>query len=285
MLCWMNGEYIQAEELRISPYDHGFLYGIGFFETFRTYNGYVFLYDEHLARLKQALREYNISFPYKAEELKYVIKKLDEAAGGTDGYFRLNVSAGVHDIGLAPDRYEDPTVIVFRKELPARTKEPSKKGVWLETPRNEPESSIRHKSHHFLNNVGGRLELPSLKTNEGLFLTNDGYVAEGITSNVFWVKEGNLYTPSIDTGILPGTTRAFIITLARQLGLKVEEGFYSREDVASADEVFVTNAIQELVPLREIGEHTLLGLEGPIYQKLHAAYLREIKERRKATWS
>lgn len=280
MLCWMNGEYIHAKDLRISPFDHGFLYGVGFFETFRTYNGYVFLYDEHLTRLKQALNEYNISFPYEADELKEVIKELDKAAGGTDGYFRLNVSAGIHDIGLAPSCYEQPTVILFRKELPDVAEGRSKKGVWLETSRNEPESAIRHKSHHFLNNVGGRLELPSLKNFEGLFLTKSGHVAEGVTSNVFWVKEDCLYTPSIDTGILPGTTRAFMIKLAGRLGLKVEEGFYAMRDVETADEVFVTNAIQELVPLHEIAGHSLLGSEGPVYKKLHKAYRQVINERR-----
>lgn len=280
MLCWMNGQYMQAEELMISPFDHGFLYGVGFFETFRTYDGYVFLYDEHMTRLKRALDEYHIVLPYEAEELFAVIQKLDESAGGTDGYFRLNVSAGVHDIGLAPSYYGDPTVIIFRKELPIVQQGASKRGVWLTTPRTEPESKIRHKSHHFLNNVGGRLELPSLKELEGLFLTQEGYVAEGVTSNVFWVKGNCVYTPSIETGILPGTTRAFIMELAGKVGLAVEEGFYSKEAVESADEVFVTNAIQELVPLHKVGEHVLAGSTGPIYQQLHEAYRQVIRERR-----
>lgn len=276
----MNGEYKRAEDLMVSPFDHGFLYGIGFFETFRTYDGYVFLYKEHMTRLKKALHEYNIHFPYKDKELLEVIRNLDEAAGGTDGYFRLNVSAGMHDIGLAPTHYESPNVILFRKELVVPKAGTSKKGVWLETTRNEPESIVRHKSHHFLNNVGGRLEIPSLKEWEGLFLTKDGAVAEGITSNVFWVKERCIYTPAIETGILPGTTRAFLIRLAKKIGFKVEEGFYPKEAVELAEEVFVTNAVQELIPLREISGHFLLGSEGPVYQKLHKAYQQAINERR-----
>ncbi len=280
LLCWMNGEYKRAEDLTISPFDHGFLYGVGFFETFRTYDGYVFLYDEHMTRLKKALHEYKIRFPYDDEALLDIIQKLDEAAGGKDGYFRLNVSAGVHEIGLAPSQYDNPNVILFRKELAIPVVGMSKAGVWLETPRNDPESLTRHKSHHFLNNIGGRLELSSLKEWEGLFLTKGGAVAEGITSNVFWVKEGCLYTPSIETGILPGTTRAFIIKLAQGIGLKIEEGFYPKEAVESAEEVFVTNAVQELVPLHEIEQNPLLGSDGPVYQKLHQAYRQAINERR-----
>lgn len=276
----MNGEYISADELRISPFDHGFLYGVGFFETFRTYDGHVFLFQNHMDRLKRALKEYRINMPYTEQEILAVVQKLDEAVGGEDGYFRLNVSAGVHDIGLAPNAYVSPNVILFRKELPPVEKGVAKDGVWLETPRNEPESAVRHKSHHFLNNVGGRLELSSLKQLEGLFVTKEGYVAEGITSNVFWIKDQCLYTPSVETGILPGTTRAFVIELAQSNGMTVKEGFYSKKEVELADEVFVTNAVQELVPLQSIGDTSLPGSEGLIYQKLHRLYRQAIQERR-----
>ncbi len=280
MHCWMNGTYMLAKELKISPFDHGFLYGIGFFETFRTYDGHVFLFSKHLERLQSALAEYRIVMPYTKEELLTVIRRLDELAGGTNGYFRLNISAGAHDIGLAPNEYTEPTVIVFRKELADVKRGTEKVGVWLTTPRNEPESSVRHKSHHFLNNVGGRLELPSLKEMEGLFVTKEGFVAEGITSNVFWVKDNHLYTPSIETGILPGTTRAFILKMAKDLNMQVSEGFYSKEDVEEADEVFVTNAVQELVPLKSIGNHPLQGHKGIIYGRLHERYVQMIEERR-----
>lgn len=280
MYCWMNGTYALAEELTISPFDHGFLYGVGFFETFRTYEGEVFLFQEHLNRLQSALDEYRITMPYTADELVTVIQNLNQSAGGTDGYFRLNISAGVHDIGLSPNAYPKPNVILFRKELANTKRGTEKTGAWLMTPRNEPESNVRHKSHHFLNNVGGRLELPSLKEMEGIFVTKEGYVAEGITSNVFWVKGNQLYTSSIETGILPGTTRAFIIKLAKELGIEVFEGFYTKAVVEQADEVFVTNAIQELVPLKSIGEHPLLGCKGMVYNQLHKQYLQLIKERR-----
>lgn len=281
MYCWMNGEYVKKEDLKISPFDHGFLYGIGFFETFRTYEGHVFLLEEHMERLYAALQHFRIAFPYSLAELKAVIAKLDELAGGTDGYFRLNVSAGTHDIGLAPSSYEQPTVILFRKELPPVQKNNAKEGVILMTPRTEPESSVRYKSHHFLNNVEGRLELPSLREHEGIFLTKDGYIAEGVTSNVFWVKNGRLYTPSLETGILAGTTRAVIIDFARKNGFSVEEGLYTVEDLLTADEVFVTNAIQEIVPLKSLENVTYAGVDGSFYQKIHHHYRQAIEESRR----
>ncbi len=278
MWCWMNGEFLRAEELKISPFDHGFLYGAGFFETFRTYGGNVFLYDKHMDRLHTALTEYRIAMPYDENEILAAVRKLDDLNDGRDGYFRLNVSAGVHDIGLAPSSYASPNVILFRKELAATGRGTEKKGVWLGTPRNKPESVVRHKSHNFLNNVLGRLELPSLKEMEGLFLTEEGFVAEGVTSNIFWMKGGVLFTPDIKTGILPGTTRAFIIECAKSAGISVNEGFYGKEHVEHADELFVTNAVQELVPLSMIEETLLPGATGAYYKKLHELYIQAIED-------
>ncbi len=278
MLCWMNGEYVKAEDLRISPFDHGFLYGAGFFETFRTYKGDVFLFQAHIDRLKRALLEYRIALPYPDHDILAAVHILNEAAGGSDGYFRLNVSAGVHDIGLAPIAYPTPNVILFRKELPQLVPGVEKRGVWLDTVRNDPESVVRQKSHNYLNNIRGRLELSSLKETEGLFVTKEGFVAEGVTSNVFWVKDGALFTPAIDTGILPGTTRELVMQLAESENLQVNVGFYEKKDVEQADEVFVTNAIQELVPLVSLEAFTLQGANGHYYKKLHDLYKKSIEE-------
>lgn len=272
----MNGEQVVAEELRISPFDHGFLYGLGFFETFRTYGGKVFLYESHMIRLRSALSDYRIEMPYSDEEILSAIHSLYKENGNEDGYYRLNVSAGVHDIGLAPTQYKKPNVLIFQKALHLPPVHTEKDGVWLATTRNEPESVVRHKSHQYANNVKGRLELPSLKETEGLFVTSDGYVAEGITSNVFWVRQGELYTPSLNTGILPGTTRACVIEIAGELGLPVNEGLYMREDLELAEEVFITNAIQELVPIRQVGEAMFSGKAGPFYQRLHAGYQQAV---------
>ncbi|ARF14208.1 aminodeoxychorismate lyase [Sporosarcina ureae] len=276
MICWINGKQVVAEELQVSPFDHGFLYGLGFFETFRTYEGRVFLYKSHMIRLRSALADYRIEMRYSDEEILSAIHSLYKENGYEDGYYRLNVSAGVHNIGLAPTQYEQPNVLIFQKSLHLPPVHTEKDGVWLATTRNEPESVVRHKSHQYANNVKGRLELTSLKETEGLFVTSDGYVAEGITSNVFWVKQGQLYTPSLETGILPGTTRAFVIEMAGEIGLPIHEGLYMQDELESADEVFITNAIQELVPIRQVGEVLFSGKEGSVYQRLHAGYQQAV---------
>lgn len=270
MWCWKDGQYMQDTELMISPFDHGFLYGLGFFETFRTYNGVPFLFDEHFARLQSALDEYKIQLPYTKEQLIAVIEELTVKSDGDDGYFRLNVSAGNEGLGLQATKYSHPTVILFRKELVASPLE--KTGVWLETVRNTPEQSIRYKSHHYANNILARQELPSLKEQEGFFETAEGYVAEGITSNIFWVKSGVLYTPSLKTGILNGITRQFILKLAKELNFSTIKGEFKRQQLMDAEECFITTSIQEIIPIKQIDEKAFKGLTGTVYKKLHHEY-------------
>ena len=275
MDAWKDGKFYRADELTISPYDHGFLYGLGFFETFRTYNGKVFLWDEHWSRLTRAMVDFRITIPYEKETLVQAIEALSLANNNEDGYFRLNISAGVHDIGLQPSSYEKPTVILFRKALHALPRGTEKSAVWLETLRNSPESPIRHKSHHYANNVKARFEVSSLASLEGFFLTYDGFVAEGITSNVFWAKGGKLYTPSLDTGILAGITRDWLI---KDSPFVVEEGLFTKDMLEKADEVFITNSIQEIVPIKKIEEKYFLGNRGPVYATLHEAYVECIQK-------
>ncbi|MGY4793494.1 aminodeoxychorismate lyase [Lysinibacillus fusiformis] len=278
MQCWMNGNYMAAQDLRISPFDHGFLYGLGFFETFRTYRGQVFCWEEHMERLQHALSQYHIHLTYSENVLLEVVQQLNQLAGGQDGYFRLNVSAGEHNIGLQPTEYRQPNVIIFRKELQDTPRGTEKIAQWLTTTRNTPEQGVRVKSHHYGNNVLGRFEMPSLAKQEGFFLTEQGYVAEGVTSNVFWVKNDILYTPSLETGILPGIIRAWIIEKANVLDIEVQQGFYTKEDLLQSTECFITNSVQEFVPISSLDNQRFLGNKGPIYSLLHGAFIQEVQQ-------
>lgn len=273
MICFHNGQYVEADELKISPFDHGFLYGLGVFETLRTYDGQPFLWAQHFERLQRALAAYHIELPYNSDELRDVIMQLNVRNGGGDGYFRINVSAGEAGIGLANTAYDEPNVIIFRKplELPPRGTE--KEATWLQTVRNTPEQTERFKSHHYANNIVARFEVPSLKNIEGFFVNDNGFVAEGITSNIFWAKDGIIYTPALQTGILPGITRAHVLTLT-----DVVEGEFTKADVEAADECFITTSIQEIIPIRALDGHTFLGKAGPIYQQVHAQYVASIQK-------
>lgn len=120
--------------------------------------------------------------------------------------------------------------------------------------------------------------MPSLAEQEGFFLTETGYVAEGVTSNIFWVKNDILYTPSLEAGILPGITRAWVIERAQSLGIEIQEGLFTKNDVEQGSECFITNSVQELVPICRLEDIQLLGNRGPIYLRLHEAFVKEVEQ-------
>ncbi|PEI92246.1 4-amino-4-deoxychorismate lyase [Bacillus pseudomycoides] len=281
MLIYVNGAYVEASEAKISPYDHGYLYGLGVFETFRIYNGHPFLLDDHYERLMDALSVLQIEWKMTKDDVLRILQELLVRNGLEHAYVRFNVSAGIGEIGLQTGLYEEPSVIVFIKPLAVPGKAVEKKGVILNQKRNTPEGTFRLKSHHYLNNILGKREIGNVVNKEGIFLTEAGYVAEGIVSNLFFVKEGVLYTPSLETGILNGITRAFIIRIAEVLDVRVEEGLFTQKELLSADEVFVTNSIQEIVPLNQIEEVNFPGKEGKATKSFMCVY----EMHRESLWS
>ncbi len=272
MYVYINGEFAKQEEVRISPFDHGFLYGLGVFETFRIYNGHPFLLDDHLERLNASLRVLNIDAAFNRKEMTAILDELLVKNNFRDAYIRLNVSAGNGEIGLQTESYKNPNVVIFSKPLSPADGMSEKKAVVLDIKRNTPEGTERLKSHHYLNNVLAKREVGAALDTDGIFLTKDGFVSEGIVSNVFWCKNGILYTPAIETGILNGITRRFVIAVAREAGIEVREGFYKKEEAEAADEMFLTNSIQEIVPVTTFSRKDYPGKAGVIAKNLFEQY-------------
>ncbi len=269
---YLNGQVICEEEAVIPVFDHGFMYGLGLFETFRVYNGHPFLLDDHLHRLNDGLKEMNIEKSFEREEVVAIIQSLLDKNNIKNAYVRWNVSAGNGMIGLQTEPYIEPNTIVYIKSLPKANGMVEKTGQIVTIPRNTPEGAFRLKSHHFFNNILAKREIGTDMTIEGIFLTKEGYVAEGVTSNLFWVIEGILYTPSLQTGILNGITRQFILNLAESVGLEVKEGMFSLNMLAEAEEVFATNSIQEIIPIKRVDKYGYKGIEGNIVTVLHEKY-------------
>jgi len=278
----MNGEIINVEEAVISPFDHGFLYGMGIFETFRVYNGHPFLLDDHVERLNSSLKVLNIDIQYTREQIISALNQVLRKNNLTNAYIRLNVSAGNGEIGLQLEPYKEPNFIIFAKALPPMN-ELEKKAVLLHLKRNTPEGDERLKSHHYLNNILAKREIGNRLDCEGIFLTSAGYLAEGVVSNLFWIKEHVLFTPAIETGILNGITRQFVLKLARKNGISIQEGFYPLDQALEADEVFVTNSIQEIVPIVEIGGKAKPGKSGEfvkMFKQQYSGYTETLWSRR-----
>jgi len=263
-----NGRIVPPQEAMISVLDHGFLYGLSLFETFRTYGGRPFLLSRHLTRLASGCRAVGIELPRDAQlaRVERHVAELLQVSGLRDGYVRYTVTAGDAALGLPETAYMTPNVVVYVKPLPPAAPLAARGRALqlLRTRRNSPEGDVRLKSAHYMNNILAKRELgetPSASAShsapaEGLMLNAAGHITEGIVSNVFFVRNGVCCTPAIDTGILPGITRGFVLELAQQADIAVEEGYYTWEDLLEADEVFITNSIQEIVPI-----YTMYDLE------------------------
>lgn len=275
MYIYCNSQFIKDVEATISPFDHGFLYGLGAFETFRVYKGFPFLFHDHLKRLQQALNELGISYEIDKDEVSEIIQQLLHLNNlkEDDVTVRFNISAGNGEVGKLLQPYNHPTVLCFIRKAPV-TESTEKNATILRIRRNTPEGATRLKSHHYLNNVLGKRELKDTPDVEGIFLTEQGFVAEGIVSNIFWVKNNIVYTPSIETGILNGITRRFVIRCLDHLGITCREGFFTQEELLNATEVMVTNSSQEIIPIKKISDREYQGYDGVIIQKLAELYKR-----------
>jgi 4-amino-4-deoxychorismate lyase len=272
---YCNSQFIKDTEATISPFDHGFLYGLGAFETFRVYKGFPFLLHDHLKRLQQALNELEIPYKIDVDEVYKMIQQLLQInqLDKEDVTVRFNISAGNGEVGRLLQPYDRPTVLCFVRKAPM-TESVEKNATILQIRRNTPEGATRLKSHHYLNNILGKRELKKTPDIEGIFLTEQGFVAEGIVSNVFWAKDNTVYTPSVETGILNGITRQFVIKCLEKQGIPFREGFFTEKELFGASEVMVTNSSQEIIPIKTINDREFQGNNGVIIQKLAELYKR-----------
>ncbi|MBT2286151.1 aminotransferase class IV [Paenibacillus polymyxa] len=281
----INGELVNMAAAVVPVTDHGFLYGLGLFETFRTYQGVPYLLERHLERMSSGCKELGIPFTTTAAEVTGWIQRLMDANGLRDAYVRYTVSAGEAPLGLPSGDYLKPNHILLAKALPEPAPSLYESGKMLQrlsTPRNTPEGEVRFKSLHYMNSILAKRELNGygqhVQGAEGLQLTRDAHIAEGIVSNVFWVREKVIYTPALSTGILPGITRAVVLEIAMQQGIPCIETLAAWEDLLQADEIFLTGSVAELVPVTTLrdqdGAETIIsnGHIGPVTAVLLGMY-------------
>ncbi|MCA9105109.1 MAG: aminotransferase class IV, partial [Planctomycetales bacterium] len=222
--------------------------------------------------------------PMSQEEMAKAMYETVKANGLVDGYIRLVVTRGAGSLGLDPNRTSDPQIIIIADKItlyPAEYYESGLEIVTASTIRNHPAAlNPRIKSLNYLNNILAKIEGLRAGCVETLMLNHKGEVAECTGDNIFLVRRGELFTPSIDAGILGGITRDVVIDLARQAGLKVHEISLTRHDVYIAEECFLTGSAAEVVPVVKVDQREIgTGKVGPItldlIQRFRAETVRE----------
>lgn len=278
-LIYLNGEIVPSAEARISPFDRGFLYGDGLFETMRVSAGAAPLLDRHLDRLERSAAMIGIRPPARAL-LADAVARTVAANDAGHCVLRLTVSRG-QAAGWHPDPDAPPTILASVRPLAsAHDLEAQHHLVTLETPHARQATEVAVKGTSYLPSVLGALELGRRGAAEGVLITREGMVAEGTVSNLFCVIDGALVTPPLELGVLPGVARARVLELARERGVETRERTFDRAALASAAECFTTNAARGVLPAltldaAQFGD----GRPGPVTLLLADLLLRELEGR------
>lgn len=274
---YINGQFFDKENAKISVYDHGLLYGDGVFEGLRSYSGKVFQLEQHLDRLYESALAICLQIPISKAQLAEDVNKTLKLNNLVDAYIRLVVTRGSGSLGLDPNRTSNPQVIIIADTISLYPEENYKNGLKIitaSTVRSHPAAlSPRIKSLNYLNNIMAKMEGLQAGCVEALMLNHKGEVAECTGDNIFIIKNGTLMTPAKDAGILEGITRNAVLKLAAEHGIPTMEVTLTRHDLFVADECFLTGSAAEVIPVVSIDSRPIGGGSvGPITIQLMAAF-------------
>jgi branched-chain amino acid aminotransferase len=279
----VNGRVFDQEHAVVSVFDHGFLYGEGVYETLRTFGGQPFLFDRHMRRLRNSSGMLALTVPLGDGDLLARCRETMRAAGLGDGphneaYIRVMLTRGIGELSYDPAACPTPTVVIIVKpqiDLPAATYEQGVTIALVDIVRNHPGSvSPLIKSNNLLNNALAMQEAARRGAFEGVMRNFRGELAECTTSNLFIVRGGAALTPPLESGLLPGITRAFLFEVGAEEGIPVRETVLRDSDLLTADEVFFTSTTRGVVPATKVDNHVVgTGAPGPVTRALGAAYL------------
>jgi len=281
VLVWLNGRLVPPGRARVSALDRGLLHGDGAYDTWRTYAGRPFAVAAHVRRLAAAARTLALPSPGPAAAWERRTRLLVARARLPDAAVRLTLTRGPAGDALAPVGRARPTLLLVARPLPRNLSRRQARGVsviLLPFPRDatSPWAALKLVGH--ASAVAGRLAAARRRADEALYVTPQGQVTEGTTTNLFLVERGALVTPPRSAGILPGVTRALVLALARREGVAAREESVPVPRLRRAAEVFLTSSTVEIVPVvrldgRVVGD----GRPGELTRLLQVRYAAHVR--------
>lgn len=265
----VNGRVMPAAEATVSVLDLGFLRGIGAFETMPTYGGgHPHALDEHLRRLWESAATFDLAPFFTTADLRRVIREIHRRSGHPELRINLVATPGSHTAGVFGG--STPTWVVIARDIHAPPPAAYDQGVAVVTfaaRRPLPE----FKTTNYLSGKVGLEQAEKSGAHEALYVSPEGYVSEGVTSNVLVVQGRRVMTPVMDC--LPGITKAGVRPIAESLGLEWYECRLTRDDLYTADEVWITSAVREVLPVVQVdGRPVAGGAVGPWARRVRTAY-------------
>jgi branched-chain amino acid aminotransferase len=281
-----EGRPVEAADAKVSVFDRGFLYGDSVYTTMRTVAGRPVEIDRHLARLRRSATGIGFEIPFSDAEIKDAIAKTHTAAGNGESSVRVVVTRGTGPIMLDPRQSQSPTLVILVQQL--NLPEPRQYDTGISAVIIEAQKTGRSlldptvKSGNYLSNILALRQAIEQSGEDAILCGPHGNVAEGATSNVFMVRDGEVLTPSFDVGILPGITRQVVCGFVREAKIPLIETLIRPDDLRRAEEVFLTSSVRGIMPVTVLdGQRVGEGTAGPVTRELlerYAAYLDAMLE-------
>lgn len=275
MKVYINGEYHDENDAKISVFDHGFLYGDGVFEGIRTYEGCVFKLDEHLERLEHSANAIYLTLPIPLSEIKTAVLNTLRLNELKNAYIRLILTRGAGGLGIDMRKCQNPAnLVIITGRIEIYPPELYAKGLQVKTSiirQKAPDQLTPNiKSLNYLANILAHAEAVRAGSQEAILLTREGYVSECSADNIFYVYGGEVFTPPASAGILEGITRGSVIHILReQCRIATCEKPVTLYDLYRADEVFLTGTGAEVIGVVNIDGHSIGGgVPGPMTKQL-----------------
>ncbi len=254
-VIYFNGSLVPSDQAVIHSSDSGFLYGYGLFETMRAYNGRVFMLDKHLERLRLSSRRLGLGD--LSEEISIAVRDVIQANNLNSARIRVTVTAGNQMLFSSPVQKAQPTLLVSAvhySPLPANVYQKGFSAIISSFRRCSSSPVSQMKTISYLDCILAKHEAAYSSADEAILLNEMGNVCEASMSNLFLVKNNALLTPSVCSGLLPGITRGVVLDIAQNLKIKTAEIDIEKEDLYTAEEIFLTNSLIEIMPLTKIDD-------------------------------
>lgn len=293
---WIDGQLIDYPEAKVHVLTHGLHYGTGIFEGIRSYNtengNAVFRLNDHLKRLFNSGKAYFMKLEYSFDELKEASLDVVKVNKLNECYVRIIAFYGYGKLGVNPLPNRVSIAISAWKWTEHIKKEDREQGIHIMVSSWEKIGIKSMPTHakgvaNYANSALARMEALKSGFDEAIMLNSNGYVVEASAENIFFVKDGVLYTPPISTGALEGITRDTVIEIARDNNIKLVYENISKDQLYYFEEVFLTGTASEIVPVgyidhRPVGE----GKIGPITKKIrhHFENIVRGKDPKRSNW-
>jgi D-alanine transaminase len=274
--CYLNGQYGPVRDAKVSVLDRGFIFGDGVYEVLPVYDGKIFRFEQHMARLQRSLGELRIDNPLASSEWLAIARRLIQSqidgGGSVNQLVYIQITRGVAVRDHVMPKGLTPTVFVMVSDMKLPAPAQREQGVACVSADDFRWKKAHIKSTSLLGAVFSR----QISADAGALETvmfRDGMLSEGAASNVWVVKNGQLIGPPNDHLVLEGIRFSLLEDICRERGIPFELRRITRAEVLDADELLLSSATKEVLPITQLdGVPVGTGQPGPVYASLYAGY-------------